>query len=297
MKTSTFKTLLVALSSILFAQQSYADAGIYITVKGAQSFDQMWIFSNPLCTRDFDNGWDGYKMIASNASVQLYAAETGGNFQVDAVPDFNNTYLAFKASIDTEYTLSFEYQELELYYQQLYLIDSVANKVINIYTAGTQYTFTATNSDVAIKRFKIVTSNPTPVVVTPVVVDPVVVVPVVVDPVVVDPVVVVTPVVDPVVVDPVVVPVETTKDKKDKNKDNKVKKIKIRNNNKTIVVENNSKLKGDLTLYNAKTGKTIKSHKFNADGTTYITTDLKAGTYIVKGATTTDETSLTIIIQ
>lgn len=320
MKTSTFNTLLVALSSLLFIQQGYADAGAYITVKGAQSFDQMWIFSNANCTRGFDNGWDGYKMIASPVPVQLYAAEAAGNFQVDAVPDFNNTYLAFKAGADTVYTLTFIYQELELYYQHLYLIDSVANKVVDIYTAGTQYTFTASNTTLAIKRFKIVTINPTavvePVIVEPVIVEPVVVEPVVVEPVVVKPEVVVDTVVvpevvvpddvvvEPVVVEPVVVVdpvvVEPTKDKKDKkNKDEneKNKKIKIYSNNKTIVVENSTKQKGQLTVYNAKTGKMVKSHKFNADGVTYVSTDLKKGTYIANATTAKIETSITLIIR
>ena len=270
MKTSTFKTLLVALSSILFVQLSYADAGIYITAKGTQSFDQMWIFSNANCTRGFDNGWDGYKMIASSASVQLYAAEASGNFQVDAVPDFNNTYLAFKAGADTEYTLTFTYQELELYYQQLYLIDSVANKIVNIYTAGTQYVFTAGPTDVAVKRFKIVTYNPTPVVVVP----PVVIVP---------PIVVVPPVVvEPPVVVPPVAPVEM---------------IKIYTNKKIIVIDNATKQKGSLTVCDARTGKTVKTATFNAIGITNISTTLKAGTYVAKATTASYKVTKTIIIQ
>ena len=304
MKTSTFKSLLVVLGSFLVMQQSVAVINTYIVVKGAQSFDQMWLVSIPTCTSGFDNGWDGYKMIASSASVQLYAAEAAGNFQIDAIPEFNNTYLAFKPGADTEYTLTFTNQTLEDQYQQLYLIDSVANTVTDIYTSGTQYTFTAAPSDVAVKRFKIVTSNPTPVVVVPVVVDPVVV-PVVVDPVVVavvDPVVVVVPVVVPVV-DPVVTPVVTVNDKKDKDakdaKDakDKVKKIKIYSNNKTIVVENSSKQKGDLKLYNVKTGRIVKTHQFNAGGTTTISTDVPTGTYIANGTTTDDDLSITLIIR
>jgi len=306
MKTSTLKSLLVVLGSFLVMQHSFAVINTYIVLKGAQSFDQMWLVSIPICTNGFDNGWDGYKMIASSASVQLYAAEPAGNFQIDAIPDFNNTYLAFKPGVDTEYTMTFNNQSLEDQYQQLFLIDSVANKVIDIYTTGTQYTFTAEPSAVAVKRFKIVTSDPTPVVVVPVV-DPVVVP--VVDPivVVVDPVL---PVVDPVVVpvvDPVVVPVVTSNDKKDKkDKDSKSddkdkkdhnKKIKIYNDNKTIVVENGSKQKGDLKLYNAKTGRMVKIHKFNADGKTLIATDVPKGTYIANGVTSNDNCSITLIIR
>jgi len=278
MKTSTFKTLLVALSSIIFIQQSYADAGIYITVKGNQSFDQMWIFSNSFCTRYFDNGWDGYKMIASNSSVQLYAAEVGGNFQVDAIPDFNNTYLAFKpCTAETEYTLTFSFQELNLYYKDLYLIDSVANKVVNIFTEGTQYAFTSALSNVAVKRFKIVTSNPTPdVVVAPVVV-------------IVAPVVVTTPV-EVVTTVEIVVPVEVVIPTPTINS-------KIYTNKKTIVVENTTKEKGTLSVCDIKSGKVVKKQNFGTAATNYISTTLKTGSYIATSRTLSTNVSTTIIIK
>ncbi|MEI7503279.1 MAG: hypothetical protein WCG08_15955 [Paludibacter sp.] len=303
MKTSTFKSFLVVLGSFLVMQQSFAVINTYIVVKGAQSFDQMWLVSIPTCTSGFDNGWDGFKMIASSASVQLYAAEAAGNFQIDAIPDFNNTYIAFKPGADTEYTLTFTNQTLEDQYQQLYLIDSVANKIVNIYATGTQYTFTASPSDVAVKRFKIVTSDPTPVVVVVPVPDPIVVV---VDPVVpvVDPVVPPVVVVVPPVVVPPVVPVVTPNDKKDKDsksddKDKKDhnKKLNIYSNNKTIVVENISKQKGDLKLYNVKTGRMVKIHQFKANGTTSIATDVPTGTYVANGATLEDNFSTTLIIR
>ena len=355
MKTSTFKSTLVVLASILFIPQNYAYVNTYITVKGAQSSDQMWVFSIPTCTRSFDNGWDGYKMIASSASVQLYAAEATGNFQVDAVPTLNNTVIAFKAGIDREYTLTFTNQTLSLQYTQLYLIDSVANKVVDIYLSGTEYAFTAEATETAVKRFKLVTTNPNPVVeVVPVVVpvaepvvvpvpepvvvpvvepvavvvpvaEPVVVPVVVPEPVVVpvvEPVAVVVPVVVPVpepvvvpevvpvvvpVVEPIIVPVvvpvvdpiaiddKNKKDKKDKK--DKIKNIEIFSSNKTIVVENKSKQAGNLKVYNARTGRSVKTQRFNANGVTRIPLNVPAGTYIAKAATANEEISITLIIQ
>ena len=42
----------------------------------------------------------------------------------------------------------------------LYLIDSVSNKVVDIYATGTKYSFTAQPTLAPIRRFKIVTSKP-----------------------------------------------------------------------------------------------------------------------------------------
>ena len=127
--------------------------GLRIDVVGATSSDQMWVFYEPTCTRGFDNGWDGYKMTGTVA-MQIYAAEATGNFQVDAVPDMNNTYIAFQAGSDTQYTMTIVSQYLSPTYSSLYLIDSVANQTVNIFTSGTTYTFTATNTT-PVKRFKL----------------------------------------------------------------------------------------------------------------------------------------------
>ena len=163
MKTTNFKSMLVTLAVLLFTLQGFSItyyAGTRIDLTGATSSDQLWIFGVPGTTRGFDNGWDGYKMTGTVAT-QIYAVEASGNFQVDAVPDMNNTYIAFQAGADTEYTMTFVNQALSPTYTSLYLVDSVANKTINIYTTGTTYTFTATNTT-PIKRFKLIASNVVP---------------------------------------------------------------------------------------------------------------------------------------
>jgi len=284
MKTLTAKTaLLVALSSFL-VQLSYADAGMYITARGTKSFDQMWVFSNANCTRGFDNGWDGFKMIASTAPAQLYAAEVGGNFQVNAIPDFNNTYLCFKAGYDTEYTLTFFYQELDLFYQQLYLIDSVANKIVDIYAEGTEYTFTADNTTTPEKRFKIVTYNPNIVAIeTTIETEPIEVI----ETVLVNETV--TGVEPGVLVDP--------SDKGKNGNNDQEDLIKIHSNNKNIYVNNNANRKGELKVYDAKNGKLVKTNKLNPDGITDVATNLKTGTYVVNAITAYENVSRTIIIR
>ena len=162
MKTNYFKSALVTLAVLFISFQGFSVTytGIRIDVVGATSSDQMWVFAVPGTTRGFDNGWDGYKMTGTVAT-QIYAVESVGNFQVDAVPDMNNTYIAFQAGTDTQYTLTFTNQALSPTYSGLILVDSVANTSINVFTTGTTYTFTATNAT-PVKRFKLLAVKTVP---------------------------------------------------------------------------------------------------------------------------------------
>jgi len=155
-------------------------------------------------------------------------------------------------------------------------VDLIENKTINIYATGTQYTFVAQQTAEPVKRFEIITSLPVP----------------------------------PVVVDTVVVKPKDSNDKneekdskdlKDKKeqKDEKdhVKKIKVFNSHKTIVVDNSTEDKGDLTLYNAQTGSVIKKTCFNSKGITTIPIDVPDGVYIVKGITNREVVTERIIVR
>jgi len=70
---------------------------IRIDVKSMHYSDRMWIFSDPACTRGFDNDWDGEKISGPLRSSQLFAMEEDGNYQVNAVPDIHYMVLGFQA--------------------------------------------------------------------------------------------------------------------------------------------------------------------------------------------------------
>lgn len=163
MKTTTLKKTLLKLVLLMIVTQVSAQnlVGSRIDVQGTRFSDQMWLFTVASCTYNFDNGWDGYKMFGTSMAPQLFAMEPDGYYQVASIPDVNNTYLGFSAGIDSAYTFTFTHQNLSNRYQELYLIDSVSNKVVDIYATGTKYSFTAQHSLEPIKRFKIVTSKPT----------------------------------------------------------------------------------------------------------------------------------------
>jgi len=137
---------------------------VKIDVQGTSFSDRMWLFVEPTCTRNFDNGWDGPKILGQAEVTQLYGLETDGNYQIDAVNDLNESYIGFQPGTDTQFKLIFTNQNINTMYSSIYLVDMVANKTTNITQSGSEYAFTATTND-ATKRFKIISSttglNPT----------------------------------------------------------------------------------------------------------------------------------------
>jgi len=129
-----------------------------IDVVGAHGGDRMWLFTNSGCTHSFNNSWDGYKMFGSALVPQLFAKETDGDYQVDAVNDVNNTDLGFQAGTDTEYTLRFTHTNTQSVYDKLYLLDNVTGSVTDITASGAEYVFTAQTSSTPTARFKIITT-------------------------------------------------------------------------------------------------------------------------------------------
>ena len=129
-----------------------------IDLSGTHFADCMWIFTDPSCTNQFDNGWDGYKIPGAAGNPQLFAMESDGNYQIDAVSDVNETNLGFSAGQETNYTLTFTHQNTDKVYTGLYLVDLLENKTTDITTSGSVYTFTAMSTSTPVNRFKIVTS-------------------------------------------------------------------------------------------------------------------------------------------
>ena len=143
----------------LISKTSSGNIYTIIDVKGSRFSDRMWLFTDPDCSHGFDNGWDGEKVLGSYLTPQIYAMETDGDYQVNSVEDVNNTYIGFQAGEDSLYTLTFSHQNLGLKYGNVYLVDSVKHKTIDITTSGTKYTFLSLPTDNIIKRFKIVTNQ------------------------------------------------------------------------------------------------------------------------------------------
>jgi len=129
-----------------------------IDVIGTHFSDRMWIFTNPTCTRKFDNGFDGRKMPGSSQVTQLYSSETDGHYQINAVSDMNESYLGFQPGDDSSFKLVFHHENIEKKYAGIYLVDLVENKTVDVTANGTEYAFNTSSGTAASQRFKIVTS-------------------------------------------------------------------------------------------------------------------------------------------
>ena len=130
-----------------------------IDLTGQHYSDRMWIFTEPSCTRNFDNGWDGRKMLGSSLAPQIFAIEPDGDYQVNSVSDMHNTDLAFQAGDEVEYTLKFTHENIQRQYAGVYLVDLVENKTVDVTQSGSTYTFATAQSDAPAKRFKILTRS------------------------------------------------------------------------------------------------------------------------------------------
>ena len=128
-----------------------------IDLIGHHYSDCMWIFTEASCTRNFDNGWDGKKMLGSSLAPQIFAIEPDGDYQVNSVTDMNNTDLAFQAGDEVEYTLKFTHENIQRQYAGVYLVDLIENKTVDVSENGSTYTFATAQSDAPAKRFKILT--------------------------------------------------------------------------------------------------------------------------------------------
>lgn len=146
---------LILIPILAIAQETLTS--IRIDVKGMRYSDRMWVFAVEGTTRGFDNGWDAYKMIGTSTKIPtMYAAEETANLQIDAVPDINNTWIAFKAGEDSVYTLTFNNVLIENKYRQVLLFDSVANTTVDITATGTKYSFKVQKTVAPVKRFKLI---------------------------------------------------------------------------------------------------------------------------------------------
>lgn len=130
-----------------------------IDVKGNNFSDKMWIFVDPSCTSGFDNGWDGKKLPGDDAVTQIYGIESdGGEYQINAVKDINESVIAFKPGNDKDFILTFSHENIQNMYAQLKLVDMVDNKTVDITASGSTYAFSSNIGD-QLKRFKIITST------------------------------------------------------------------------------------------------------------------------------------------
>ena len=148
-------TVLTVLFSLSFANAQEEWPCTVINVDGGGYTDKVWAFSAPGTTEYFDNGYEGYKFLNSNTPApQIFVISPDGNFQISSNSTIHNRLIGFIPSTTTEYTLTFNHYNLTPAYPELYLIDYVADSIVDVHAEGCTYSFTADVNDQK-GRFKI----------------------------------------------------------------------------------------------------------------------------------------------
>jgi len=130
-----------------------------IDLESKSSSDRLWLFADEKLSRNFDNGYDGYKLYISPNIAQIYAIEQDGNYQINSVDDLSNTTIAFQPGEDTDYQLIFNNHNLEKRYSKLLLFDLAKRKVMDVTANGSVYNFTADPKLDSVARFKLITEK------------------------------------------------------------------------------------------------------------------------------------------
>lgn len=129
---------------------------LVIDVIGEQSADRVWMFQKEGTTHDFNNGWDGRKMLEEGIAQLYVNTSDDSKLQVTTVPELNNVQLGFIPNIDGKYTLEFSLSE-KLEGTQIYLEDAITATSVPI-IKGSTYQFTATKGQL-VNRFSLTNSD------------------------------------------------------------------------------------------------------------------------------------------
>jgi len=311
MKTNQLRIALITILALILNSSilKAAYTGTMIDVLGGAYYDRAWIFAVNGTTTGFDNGWDGYKFLTSSTiAPQIYVPGTdGGTFQIAAVPELNETPVNFIPGQSIEYTLLFTHTNISVLYKELYLVDNIANKKVDIYADGSKYTFNSTVGDIK-ERFKLIAVAYPPADST-VVTDPTVPQDTT-DTTTTEPqdTTVVTPPTDPqdtTVVTPPTNPQDTTvvtppandntkgNNKKDKNH----KKVAVYSVGSKVIVDNTNDENADINFIDVTTGKKVKQVKINGKNKTTIETNLRKGVYVINTIFSSAADNTQIIIR
>lgn len=303
MKTINYNPILVVL--ILALNLSFVSAQEYtsstIDVRGSRYGDTMWMFTVPGTSDSFDNGWDGVKMLGSSLAPQIYGIGPDNIYQVFTTDNIDETVIGFKPGEDNQYTFTFTHYSLEMTYQELYLVDRVANVTVDIYAQGVTYTFSCAAGD-QVDRFSIIAVLNSAVVEEPVDNDPITNPGDTVAPedtvVVEDPIVEEEPIVveDPIVEEPVVEePVVVTKPGKNNPKANPNSVKVVSNYGSTVVIDNTKDIGAIVSIYDVYSGRLLGQYQVNEGDYSTQDTNLPSGAYIVNVRTATSQTSTRVL--
>lgn len=105
------------------AKQSDKYPLLKVDVHASDGVDRVQLLTVPNTTKNFDNGWDGYK-LRTQTDAQIYVLEGTDRFQVNSDSDLSGTILGFyNGTKESEFTLKFHFQDMDGAYNNLTITD------------------------------------------------------------------------------------------------------------------------------------------------------------------------------
>lgn len=119
-------------------------ASIY---SGDTEVDRLWLFTEANCTKNFDNGWDGRKMLSSK-TAQIYAIGDDDVYQMSTNADIDNTVIGLTPIAGTStYTIKFRHNNADSQqYQKMFVTDLSNGQTFDVTNDSTDITITTDNS-------------------------------------------------------------------------------------------------------------------------------------------------------
>lgn len=132
------------------------DEKLKITVSGTRYSDFVYVLRHPDCTADYEEGFDGSKVLTDNLGVppMLFVSNDAGWWQVSTQDHLAGTYLSMFQGEDANYTISFDYDGEE----ELWLYDSYTEQYTQVAT-GRSYSFES-STFMQLYRFMLTDYNP-----------------------------------------------------------------------------------------------------------------------------------------
>lgn len=137
-------------------RNSSEEAG-YLKVKleGKTSADVLWLIETPEATDNFDDGYDGSKLVGLSSSAAIFAQEEDNTLQVKSSNSIIDKAFCFQANKDKKYQLTIVKSNLDKY-ADLQLLDLKTKTLTPVGRDTTVYSFTSEDNGDIDKRFMFV---------------------------------------------------------------------------------------------------------------------------------------------
>lgn len=129
----------------------------YLKVKleGKTSADVLWLIETPEATDNFDDGYDGSKLVGLSSSAAIFAQEEDNNLQVKSSNSIIDKAFCFQANKDKKYQLTIVKSNLDKY-ADLQLLDLKTKTLTPVGRDTTVYSFISEDNGDIDKRFMFV---------------------------------------------------------------------------------------------------------------------------------------------